>query len=582
MKWMTKLTQRLSGLYKAVARFPLTTLFLLAAAIVNANNIGSGKDVSKFLLTCVVGAMLSAVAQTVFERFFAKWSSRLSLMTIVVLLTAGYYLILMNAPKLGMEIDIKTAVALFALLISFIWVPVIKSPINFNQSFMISFKSLFVSLFFSGVIFAGVSMILFAFDQLITTIDQNAFPHAANLVFTLFAPMYFLSLIPVYHGNNHSEEVEKASSSPKFLTILISYIVIPLIAVFTLILVAYIVKNIGGKFWTDNLLEPMLVSYSITVILVYILASEIDNKFTLLFRRVFPKLLVPIVSFQIASSIISVTESGITHTRYFVILFGIFAVITGILLSVIPVRKNGLIAPILLVFALVSILPPVDAFTVSRISQSRMLEQVLVKNDMLKDNQVVPKDSIPDQDKKKITNAVQYLNMMNYTKKLAFLPKDFNFYEDFRDTFGFGEYNQPDKFNNYTFIAVKQPTPLRITGHDFFIQMDLSGTYNNGDERYEIEKSGQAYILLKDVSDGKVDIKLLSNDNKEVIVFHTDEIFDKFSDYQGENIISTDEATFTEENGQAKLTVFLQSLDFQRDTHTPGKSAMAYVFVQIK
>ncbi len=36
-----------------------------------------------------------------------------------------------------------------------IWVPVIKSEISFNKSFMITFKSFFIALFFSGVIFAG-------------------------------------------------------------------------------------------------------------------------------------------------------------------------------------------------------------------------------------------------------------------------------------------------------------------------------------------------------------------------------------------------------------------------------------------
>ena len=112
--------------------------------------------------------------------------------------------------------------------------------------------------------------------------------------------MYFLSLIPVYPGivnqnkdqgitDLQEENINKAAYCPKFLEVLISYILIPLIAVFTIILLIYIIQNIGGAFWKDNLLEPMLVTYSITVILVYILASEIENKFTIFFRKVFPK-----------------------------------------------------------------------------------------------------------------------------------------------------------------------------------------------------------------------------------------------------------------------------------------------------
>ena len=163
--------------------------------------------------------------------------------------------------------------------------------------------------------------------------------------------MYFLSLIPIFPGvkNNsknqekmdlQKESIDESAHCPKFLEVLISYILIPLIAVFTLILVIYIIKNIGGEFWTDNLLEPMLVSYAITVILVYILASEIENKFTAFFRKVFPKVLVPIVLFQITSSILSLADTGVTHTRYYVILFGLFAAVSGVLLSFLPVKKR--------------------------------------------------------------------------------------------------------------------------------------------------------------------------------------------------------------------------------------------------
>ena len=63
----------------------------------------------------------------------------------------------MDAPAFDMETSIRTAVTSFALLFAFIWVPVIKSKINFNQSFMITFKSFFNTVFFSGIIYAGLS-----------------------------------------------------------------------------------------------------------------------------------------------------------------------------------------------------------------------------------------------------------------------------------------------------------------------------------------------------------------------------------------------------------------------------------------
>ena len=115
MKAIKKLKDRLKGLTDAIARFPLTTLFLLAAAIINAYDISTEKTISKYLLTFVVGAFLSAVAQVAYERYFNKFSTRIVLMGVVILLTAGYYLIIMQAPSLSLEIEIRTAVALFGL-----------------------------------------------------------------------------------------------------------------------------------------------------------------------------------------------------------------------------------------------------------------------------------------------------------------------------------------------------------------------------------------------------------------------------------------------------------------------------------
>ena len=301
---------------------------------------------------------------------------------------------------------------------------------------MITFKSLFNSLFFSGITYAGLSLIILAIDQLLFRVSNTVYPHTANIVFVIFASMYFLSLIPIFPGavddnkdqeqnDFQNETIQKAAHVPKFLEVLISYIIVPLIAVFTFILLVYILKNIGGEFWTDNLLEPMLVAYAITVILVYILASEINNSFTKWFRKISPKILVPIVIFQIASSILSVGETGITYGRYYVILFGVFAAIAGVLLSFLPVRKNGIIALLLIVFSAISIVPPVDAFTISRTSQTETLKNVLVKNNMLENNRIKANASISNKDKEIITNAVSYLSMMEYTNKIDWFPKAF-------------------------------------------------------------------------------------------------------------------------------------------------------------
>ncbi len=595
MKQSEKLLSKIRGLTDAIVRYPLTVTFLLAAAAVNAFDISTDRDYSKILVTYVVGAFLSVVFQAVYERYWKKLSARAVLMGAATLLTGGYYLIIIPAPRLGMEIGIRTSVALFTLLIAFIWVPVIKSRITFNESFMAAFKSFFNSLLFSGVIFGGISIIIGTIDQLLFNVDYTAYSHAANIVFILFAPMYFLSLIPVYPGESEKTEtqeisrfrdvhIEKASHCPKFLEILISFIIIPLIAVFTVILIIYIFRNIGGLFWSDNLLEPMLVSYSITVILVYILASRLENKFAVLFRRIFPKILVPIVLFQIVSSVMKLTGTGITHTRYYVILFGIFAAAAGVLLSIIPVRKNGLIAAMLIVFAVISIVPPMDAFTISRISQANLLKNLLSKNGMLENNQIKPNSSLSEKDRKSIADSIGYLSMMEYTNKIEWLPDNFKINEDFYSTFGFNQYEWTGTVNQSIYLNIERETPLDITGYDSFVYFNVNIPNNNANAGIcKIVKSGKTYNLSKNWTQDQCEIKVTDANNQELISFSMRQSFDKFNDYYtNKGLISVEQATFTTENALAKLTFVVQNLNIEKMQTPVYYGADLYVFVKIK
>ncbi|WP_428910568.1 DUF4153 domain-containing protein [Niallia sp. Krafla_26] len=597
MKFLTFFKDRLKGLTDAITRYPLTTIILIIASIINAIDINSEKDLSKILLTLIIGVFLSAVAQVSFERFFLKPSTRYLLMGIVILMTGGYYLIIGPASTLGLELMIRTSVALFALLFAFIWIPVIKSKVSFNQSFMISFKSIFNSLFFSGVIYGGITIIITAVDQLIFSVDYKAYAHGASLIFILFAPMYFLSLIPTFPGkssenndevkNHRLTLVERAANCPKFFEVLISYIIIPLIAVYTVILIIYIIQNIGGEFWSDNLLEPMIVSYSITIIVVYLLTSEIKNKFTVLFRSVLPKILIPIVIFQVVSSILSLSNTGVTHTRYYVILYGVFALIASVCFSLLPVRKNGIVAALLIVFSLFSTLPPVDAFTISKSSQRATVEEVLIANHMLENNTVQPNGNISNDDKQIITRAMEYLNRMDYVKELEWLPEDFNYYEDFSNTFGFQEYYGQQKEKDFVYVSLDPNTAIPITGYDVLINSNIYFYPNEKnidvhDIKFE-SNNGEAYTLVKEVLGDEVHYTVYTEDKEEVIRFETEVIMDKFYDYQtSKEFLPVEELTFTSENDRASIKIIAQNVNIDRMSEETSYMLDLYVFVDIK
>ena len=115
MKVMKNLQQSFQGMIRASTRYPLTLLFLLAVTIVNALMINQEKDLyTNLLFTLFVGAIISGVAQQLYERFFHKQSQRFILMAAAILITIGYYFIIPTANLYDLEVGIKTSVFIFA------------------------------------------------------------------------------------------------------------------------------------------------------------------------------------------------------------------------------------------------------------------------------------------------------------------------------------------------------------------------------------------------------------------------------------------------------------------------------------
>lgn len=600
MKWTQSLRVKMEGLVDTVNRFPLTVVFLIATAIVNLMSInGDTDDYAHFIFTFIIGALLSAVAQVLYERFFSKLQDRLLLMGGAVIFTILYYFVIRSGSAFSIENETKTAVTAFALALVFIWAPTIKSKITFNNSFMATVKAFLITIAFTIVIAGGMSLLMFAIDSLLVALPNKTVPHLLNFVFTLFTPIFFLSYIPNYPSKFdeqreasaqrvNQENIQRAISCPRTLEVLISYIVIPLTAMYTIILLVYVLLNIRGEFWTENLLEPLLVSYAITVIVVYILSSELENKFAEFFRKVFPKLLLPIVLFQTIASVLKISNDGLTHGRYYVILFGIFAFIAGLIFSFLPPRKNGYIAAVLIVFSVISIVPPIDAFTVSRVNQTNLLENVLLKNDMLVNGAVVPNESISLEDKRTITRAVLYLDSMEYTKEIDWLPDKIIYYDNFEKVFGFTEvYDEirgPQSTNRFAYFEWERNPVLMISDYDILLHLDVYSEQTANKLEIPFDVDGESFTLLKQGNMYNPEVSIVNAEGQTVVNVGLKEVFQKVFDATEQpnegkgNFLTVEEATFIEENDLVKVQFLVQSAEYYDKKYNGN----FYLFIQVK
>lgn len=595
MKWKQFFKGRMQSLTTAISRFPLTVLFLLLAAIINTLNIQTENvEYVEWMLACFMGALAAAVAQVSYEHFFReKEKMRYVLFVPAILFALLYYFMIdIESDMFSLKVVVRTVALVFALLMAFIWIPSIKSRLSFSDSFTAGFKSLFTTIMFSIVLGAGILSILSAVNVLLIDLDYRLFLHASNIVASLFAPILFLSYIPVYLPQsessteqiNQSAEVDEAISVPKTLEVLLTYIVIPLTMVFTIILALYILMNIGRDFWINNLLEPMLVSYAIVVILVMLFIGRLDNKMVVYFRLIFPKILFLIVLLQTVASVIQISEKGLTIGRYYVILFGVFAIVSSIIFSIWPKQKNGLVAVVLIVFSLVSITPPVDAFTVSKNGQIAFLEATLKNNEMLKGNELQPRSDLPENEQRKIVETVNDLEQNGNIKEVSFLPDGYQTSTDFESAFGFDPYNDGTIIEEYSYYYFEwtEETTVNVSDYQQMIKVQFDTLNNSSNETVQtIEIEGNTYQLETQEAEDDLILVLKDQENGEIIQTNVTKALEEIEPSSGFNQadLTFEQAFIENENTTAIVDTLVMQLN---DNNDQGYSGELFVFVSIK
>lgn len=576
------------GISKAVIRFPLTVASLVAAAaliiyLIADDQYPASLLIQKWIFTLVVGAFVGMTVQFIAERSRKK---SILLYGLGLLLIAGYFGILYPAPEISNEVIVRSLVAVFALFCLALYVPSVGKARDFNQIALIHFKSALTSGLYSGVMAAGLVAILVTIDLLLFSIDEKSYPYTMTIVWVVFAPVYYLSLLPKFNGAKEEEQaqVEGKSDYPKFLEILVSYIAIPLFSVYTLVLFAYFIKILVSLNWPSGQLGPMVLAYSAVGIFLFILSSLLENRFAYWYRLLFPKVLIPVVILQMIAVWIRLDAYGITESRYYMALFAIYSIATGVILSLKPRGSNGIVVLLSAAFAVFSILPPVDAFTVSRNSQIHQLEQYLQSEGILSDGVLSPKENVPKEVKIEVTNKLDYLSRSSSLDYIAWLPEEFELYRDFESTFGFDQtydYAIPEE-TQYFYARVDTLQPLSISGYDiaWFVESDRYSIGNS--ESYEFNTGGSSYLFrVEHLSPRDVRVSVLDHAGQELV---TTEFYDfalqlKEQTVSPKEVMSPEDMTLEVSKNEYRLKVVFQWIDmYGGGTADERVSYSAYVY----
>jgi len=557
---------------RAVLRFPLTVLALLAEAGLTCYVISLDKDpnlnLQKWIFILLFSAFVGLATTFILERF--KWKSSIQIIVYggASLVLLAYALIIWPSPEINYLVGARTSVAIFSLICLTLWIPSYKDGYGFHRVSLVHFKSFFTSVLYAAVLDGGLSAILAAINILLFRINGHWYGYIAAIVWILFATLYDLSLLPKFNATDEPSInfAMDRSEYPKLLKILISYIAIPLITTYTLVLLAYFVKIVFTQVWPIGQLGPMILAYSALGFILFILASSLENKFSKTYQVLFPKVLILIVLVQISSIVIRIQAYGFTESRYYLGLFALYTLVMAILLSFKWVKKLQWIAIIAMCFALVSVIPPLDAFSVSRASQKDRLETLLTKAGVLSNQVIVPQSDVDLNVRLETTSILDYMNQRHYLVDLSWLPQDFNLNQDFKSTFGFeSAYGSYMDENDYFYASLNRQEPIDIVGYDVYIQHSLyRQDYEVIDPRVTFTVKNQLYTLeFNRSSEFDVVVKIVDSSRNTLVetpIYGFVESLQGITDQPKEEL-SLETMSFNIENTSARMRIIFQFIN---------------------
>ncbi|NNM15956.1 MAG: DUF4153 domain-containing protein [Bacteroidia bacterium] len=396
-------------------RFPCVLIFAIAGAFALSYYIDvQGNDkytwLLYFIFTCSLGGVLFFNMYLFFERNRISLKEKWMYSAIGLIALAVYFFL---QPEELNRISMVRFV-LFNLglhiLVSFVAFINFDEPNGFWHFNQIIFIRVFISLFYSLVLFAGTALALVTISYLFNVdIEFDSYLRGFYFIFIIFNSWIFLNGVP-----KRLHELEQDESYPKLLKFFSQFVLLPLVTLYIIILYAYIIRLFVVGQGPDTDVAYMVLALSIAGILALLLVWPIHKQEKYEWLRVYQKsfyiILIPLIILFFVAIWHRVRDFGITENRYFVLALALW--LFGIsLYFIIGKKKNIMLIPITLcAIVLLSSFGPWGAIKFSRVSQLMRFEAILKNNDMLIDGKAKALDGIMDEmEAQQLESVTEYI-----------------------------------------------------------------------------------------------------------------------------------------------------------------------------
>ena len=506
MKIIDRINSTIVNMRSSVKRFPITVIIstILAISLIylqESKLLGSSRDtLEKVNLVLGLGIPLSLCIKLIIEKFF-KENINIALLLHVIgagLLVLYYFFFI---PDYDLVAGSRYFVTMVFLILSFLYIPRIKNDDDYEYYIMDMYYNFAITFIYSLVLYLGIAAIFLTIDGLFDVNIKGQFYYYMFLIVSLiFAISLFTSKIPRIEAQYRDVEYTKS------LKILILYIVIPLVSIYTAILYVYFGKIIITMEWPRGLVSHLVLWYStISVGIIFLITPILEeNKLARTFKVWFPKIVLPILLMMFIAIWKRVDQYGITENRYYLIVLGLW--VSGIMLYF-SLKKplRNIIIPITLSIVMVnSVFGPLSSFAISKGSQNKRLEKILNANNMIENGKITPNESISSEDKKEINNIISYFNNKHELKAIKSLPNDVTINKiDSLTGFKYEAYN-PYMYNDgiyFNYSVNEAETILDVREYDYYVSMNSWDQGEKNVDELKLKYNSNKNILIVSEAD---------------------------------------------------------------------------------
>jgi hypothetical protein len=261
---------------------------------------------------------------------------------------------------------------------------------QFNKTL---FLRVLTSVLYGIVLFLGLAAAIGATNFLFNfNFEWDTYAVLWVWIVGMFTTIFFLAGVPV-----ETHFLDDDQSYPKGLKIFTQYVLIPLSTVYVIILLAYEIKILIAWNLPKGLVSNLILGYAVfgilSLLLVYPIREQAENKWIKTFARSFYFLLIPLLFLLFVAVGARVFKYGITEFRYFLILLACWLLFISVYFLLFKKQNIKLIPISLCILTLLAIYGPQSAFSVSLYSQRRIIIKFFERNNAFKNGKLMPVDS---------------------------------------------------------------------------------------------------------------------------------------------------------------------------------------------